>query len=266
MDQEAVLGSVLAWATGDPNVRLVVVTGSYARGEADELSDLDVELYVDEPSELLANRSWFERFGDVVVTEELENPGWHPTRLVYYIDGKIDFMIASASVVSSVTYDAPFRVVLDKDGVTPKLRTIDPAPPTEEEFDRCINWFYAAAIMCAKNLSRDDPWPAKTRDHDLKSELLRMIEWAHGSRHGWDAPVGNGGKRILHWTDDDISRDVASCWAGFSVDTSAEALVRSTRLFDRLAIEVARGLGVDATLVERASREVDRLLSSVARP
>ena len=53
---------VIAWATDDPNVRLVVVTGSFARGAHDELSDLDIELYVRDPSLLLEETAWYERF------------------------------------------------------------------------------------------------------------------------------------------------------------------------------------------------------------
>jgi predicted nucleotidyltransferase len=45
MDQKRVLDDVVAWATDDPNVRLLLVTGSFARGEHDDLSDLDIELY-----------------------------------------------------------------------------------------------------------------------------------------------------------------------------------------------------------------------------
>ena len=55
-------------------MRLVVVTGSFARGDHDELSDLDIELYVRETHPLLEETAWFERFGEVLVTEALENP------------------------------------------------------------------------------------------------------------------------------------------------------------------------------------------------
>jgi aminoglycoside 6-adenylyltransferase len=84
------------WTSGDENIRLAVLTGSLAPGAdaADELSDIDFELYVLNPRPLLDRRDWYKRFGQVLVVEELENPDWHPTRLIYYVDGKIDFMIA----------------------------------------------------------------------------------------------------------------------------------------------------------------------------
>ena len=108
------------------------VLGSLARGDdgADHLSDLDVELYVLDPAPLLDHREWYQRFGQVLVVEELEDPDWHPTRLIYYVDGKIDFMIADVKAARrSIGYTRPYRVLIDKDGLSEHLHTAsDPAP------------------------------------------------------------------------------------------------------------------------------------------
>jgi predicted nucleotidyltransferase len=134
VDQQRVLDDVVAWATNDPNVRLVLVTGSFARGDHDELSDLDIELYVRETHPLLEETAWYERFGEVLVTEALENPEWCPTRLVYYFDGKIDFMIAPVrSLSEGAEYDGPYLVPVDKDGRADRLEpTVGVTPP------RCV--------------------------------------------------------------------------------------------------------------------------------
>jgi aminoglycoside 6-adenylyltransferase len=163
VDQQRVFDDVLAWATDDPNVRLVVVTGSFPRGEHDALSDLDIELYVRAPSLLLEETAWYERFGDVLVTEALDNPEWHPTRLVYYVDGKIDFMIASMAVLSEgAVYDGPFLVALDKDGRAGRLEPkVGTSPPSAEEFRTCIEWFYAAAIQYTKAVPSRRPVAAQ---------------------------------------------------------------------------------------------------------
>ena len=122
MDQKRVLDDVVAWATEDPNIRLLVVTGSFARGDHDDLSDLDIELYVRETHSLLEESSWYERFGDVLVTEALENPEWHPTRLVYYVDGKFDFMIAPVlALAEGIAYDVSYLVMVDKDAREKRL-------------------------------------------------------------------------------------------------------------------------------------------------
>jgi aminoglycoside 6-adenylyltransferase len=269
VDQARVLDDVVAWATDDPNVRLVVVTGSFARGDHDELSDLDVELYVRETHPLLEETAWYERFGEVLVTEGLENPEWHPTRLVYYVDGKIDFTIAAVSVLSEgVVYDGRYLVPVDKDGREDRLEpTVGVPPPSADEFRRCIDWFYAAALQYAKAVVHDDPWPVKTRDADLKAQLLQMLEWEHGVRTGWASrPPHNGsgnGSGIAGWAAPDIAAAIAACWADFSIPASIEAVRHSVRLFDQVSERVAKSLVFDAPAGRRAAAEVDRIL---ARP
>src|SRR6266542_2154498 len=155
MDHDRTLERIVAWALADDNIRVVVLTGSAAVGPelVHALSDLDVELYVTRPAALLDDDTWYAQFGEVLVVEALPNPGWHPTRLVYYVDGKIDFMLAPSSALATTRYERPFQVLLDKDGIAAHLPAASrPAgsPPTENEFLECIHWFYAAAIMCAK--------------------------------------------------------------------------------------------------------------------
>jgi hypothetical protein len=136
---------------------------------------------VTEPGRLLADPALHRRFGEVLAVEELANPGWYPTRLAYYVDGKIDFIISPASDIGVDTYDEAFRVLVDKDQAAQHLPLVPTqgALPTGPEFSECVNWFYAAAIMVAGCVVRNEPWLAKARDWDTKQELLKMIEWDH---------------------------------------------------------------------------------------
>lgn len=251
MDHRVVLQQVTAWARSEDNIRVVVLTGSVARGEGafDELSDLDVELYVNNPSALLDHDSWYEQFGEVLIVEALDNPGWHPTRLVYYADGKIDFMVAPTHVLADgVSCDRPFQVLLDKDNVDGafRLRPLRRSPPTRNEFLRCVHWFYAAAIMWAQYLARDDPWPAKLRDWDSKKLLLQMVEWDHKARKGWDYDTRFLGTRLREWADPELVSSVDGCWSGFSREESAQALLKSLSLFEALSARTATALAIEA--------------------
>jgi aminoglycoside 6-adenylyltransferase len=262
MDQKRVLDDVVAWATDDPNVRLLLVTGSFARGEHDDLSDLDIELYVRETDPLLEESAWYERFGRVLVTEALENPDWHPTRLVYYVDGKIDFMVAPVvALAEGVSYDGPYLVLVDKDARANRLEpTVGVAPPSADDFRLCVNWFYAAALQYAKAVARDDPWPVKTRDADLKERLIHMIEWDHGVRTGWAERPPHNGARLAAWAESDVVDAVASCWADFSTERSAVALRNAMELFNRMANSVAASLGYPNAVAVEAAAEVNRIL------
>ena len=46
MNHERVVAQLAAWAHDDDNIRAAVLTGSLARGEGDDLSDVDIELFV----------------------------------------------------------------------------------------------------------------------------------------------------------------------------------------------------------------------------
>jgi aminoglycoside 6-adenylyltransferase len=257
MEHQRILDEIIAWAREEATIRAVILTGSAARGfqHLHRLSDLDVELYVDDPALLLEDESWYRQFGTVLVVEALSNPGWHPTRLVYYVDGKIDFMVGPTAALATTSYTRPFRVVLDKDGTTRNIPPVSPraaGKPDAETFSDSIHWFYAAALMCSKCIVRDDRWQAKWRDWDLKTQLLRMIEWDHKVRYGWDNDTWSRGKHLNAWLDADILAEVAACWAGFDRSDMVNALLASVELFDRLTARTARALrlpGFDSSMV-----------------
>ena len=270
MDHRAVLEHLVEWAQSDHNIRASVLTGSVARGPgaADAEADLDVELYVANPLLLLQDDTWYHQFGEVLVVEALENPGWHPTRLVYYADGKIDFMIAPAAVLSgSVRYDRPFRVLVDKDGAASAFQRTARAQgqrPTSAEFLQCVHWFYAAAIMWAKYLARDDPWAAKQRDWDSKTLLLTMLEWDHKARKGWDYDTWYLGTHLREWVDADLLGRIDACWSGFSRQDSLRALRASLSLFEVLSTQTATALGIASFDAMRVRRRIDQLIHDIS--
>ena len=244
MDQQTVLQQVVSWARVDENIRAVVLTGSVARGTFDDLSDLDIELYVTNPQVLLETPTWYEQFGTVLVVEALENPGWHPTRLVYYADGKIDFMIAPATVLPRRAPRVhPFQVLLDKDRAAAALPQSPPevGRPTTREFHECVHWFYAAAIMWAVHLARNAPWPGKVRDWDSKQQLRRMLEW--------DRQVA-------------LLDHNAACWSGLSRDDSIRALRESLGVFEAASARTAAALGIEPFDATRVRERIESLLAS----
>ncbi len=265
MDHERVLARIIAWANADDNIEVVVLTGSAAIGfeYVHALSDLDVELYASQPATLLDNDAWYTQFGEVLVVEALSNPGWHPTRPVYYIDGKIDFMVGPVGALATTRYMRAFRVLLDKDRATDSLPAVLPlatAPPDAASFRECIHWFYAATLMCAKCVVRDEPWQAKFRDWDLKRELMRMIEWDHKARYGWSYDTWTRGKRLKEWVDADVLGALGACWAGFGGPDTARALLASVELFERLSARTAHLLGMAVFDARRVQAEVMAIL------
>jgi aminoglycoside 6-adenylyltransferase len=171
VDYDNAIRSLTAWAHSSGNVRAMVMTGSGAAGEPHPLSDRDIEIYARDPAPLLADDSWWDRLGDVLVVERLADPNWHPSRLVYYVGGKLDLTVIRADVLPTMSHERPITVLVDKDGLTDSLnmKVAGPSLPDEAAFQEQLNWGYAAALMCAKAIVRDEPWSSKIRDKGPES-------------------------------------------------------------------------------------------------
>ncbi len=267
MNHERVLGDLERWIRGDENIRAAVLTGSLARGEGDALSDIDLELIVQDPAPLLATDDWYHCFGEVLAVEALANAGWNPTRLVYYVDGKIDFTILSCRDARRTdAAQRAARVLVDKDALVGDLASevVAPSrPPTQAEFDTCVNWFSAAAIMAAKCIARGELWSAKVRDIDAKAQLLRIIEWDHKSRYGWSYDTWHNAAHMYDWMDADITAELEQCWSALAADASATALLATVALFNRLATRAATTLALTPFPVASVAAEVRRILNAV---
>ncbi len=267
MNQIEVLQRVVRWAENESNVRAVVLEGSVARGDAsvDEWSDLDVRLYVSEPEPLLRSDDWFAQFGEVLVVEALVNPGWHPTRLVYYVDGKIDFLIAPVSVLHGKRrFGRRVRVVVDKDNLTTTVAQGDAAPvrlPDDDAYARCVNEFYAAALMYARMVVRDEPIKAKYRDWDMKTRLLDTIAWDHLARHGEERGVRPLGAHFREWADPDIVRELDGCWSG-GLAPSPETLTNTVSLFKTTSERVSAAIGLVRFNAAPVLDEIRRILAT----
>ncbi|TFD22747.1 aminoglycoside 6-adenylyltransferase [Cryobacterium lyxosi] len=264
MEYDNAIDTLIAWAQNSENVRAMVMTGSAAAHETHPLSDRDIEIYATDPTPLLADDSWWDQLGEVLVVERLATPGWHPARLVYYIGGKLDLTVIRADALPMTRHERPFTFLVDKDSLSGSLHVaaVRSSLPDEAAFQERLNWGYAAALMCAKAIVRDEPWSNKIRDRDLKASLLTLIEWDHCVRHGLDYDVRFLGSRMRQWMDADVQQALEQCWAHFDVVDSARALRASIALFARLGRRLADGLGFRSFNHDRVHREVEVILAT----
>ncbi len=263
VDYDKSIETLTAWAQNCENVRAMVMTGSAAAHETHSLSDRDIEIYATDPAPLLADDSWWNQLGTVLVVERLAIPGWHPARLVYYVGGKLDLTVVRADVLPTIRYERPFTVLVDKDGHSRSLRlaAAGTSLPDEAAFQEQLNWGYAAALMCAKSIVRDEPWSSKIRDTDLKASLLSLIEWDHHVRYGLGHDVRFLGSRMRQWMDADIQQSLEQCWGRFDGADSARALRTSIALFARLGRRIADGLGFRPFSHDSVHDEVEAILA-----
>jgi aminoglycoside 6-adenylyltransferase len=259
-DYQRTLDEIVTWAAQESNVRAVVLTGSAAAQSQHPLSDRDIELHVQDTSPLEESDDWWSHLGDVLAVERLENGDDQPTRLIYYVGGKLDFTLVNVDEDGG-EYDRPFSVLLDKDGAAERFQLVERTLelPDQELFDECTNWAAAAALMTAKAIVRDEPWSVATRDADFQAELLRMIEWDHNLRYGPDRDVRYLGTRMRQWMDADIQGRLSRCWTTFGGDNRA-ALRSSLNLFEELAGRVASHAALSDFHHRAVRSEVERIL------
>lgn len=240
MNYDCALREITRWAESDENVRCVVLTGSAAAASDHPLSDRDIELHLRDVNALKQDDSWWNALGKVIAVEKLEDAHSQPTRLIYYTGGKLDFTLINVAAASGV-YERPFRILLDKDSAAQRFRRFKPIapPPDQESYDDCVNWASAAALMAAKAIARNEPWSVKIRDSDLKSELLRMIEWDHLLRYAGSRDVRFLGTAMRQWMDAETQDRLEECWATFGLADSKRALIASHQLFREVAAKVA---------------------------
>lgn len=216
------------------------------------------------PEGLLADESWWAELGEVLVVERLEDADGNPTRLIYYVGGKIDFTVLPVTALTGRSYERPFEVLFDMSGEAAELIQAPTSwsPPSAEDFNESLNWAYAAALMCAKAIVRDEPWSAKLRDNDFKDQLLEMIEWDHRSRYGSDFDTRYLGTRMNRWMDSDVRDALATCWGRFDPRDSADALRRTSDLYGALAVRTAAALELPSCVDhQRVREEIETILA-----
>jgi aminoglycoside 6-adenylyltransferase len=209
--ESALLDRIVRWAESEDRVRAALLTGSRANGAArvDALSDYDVALLVEDPDALRCDLGWLEDIGTVVVRQVPEPPPWADamqTVLVFFAGGlagatKVDFALMPISEIERHVragtlpdnLDVGWQLLLDKDGVAEGLA----APthfahrvrkPSAAAFAWLAESFFFEATYVAKNLWRDEVWPAKhSLETVMKQEMLRrMLEWLVASGREWD--------------------------------------------------------------------------------
>jgi aminoglycoside 6-adenylyltransferase len=256
------LNTIIQWAAQRDAIRLVLVTSTRAVPEAhvDALSDYDIILVVQELEPFVADRSWLQDFGEVLVAY------WDPVypdpdygvdvigNVTQYTDGlKIDFSVWPVALFRKILaapaltaeLDAGYQVLVDKDHLAagllpPTGRAYVPVKPSAQEYQTWVNDFLSDPPYVAKCLWRDELFPAKwCLDCDMIHKYLRqMLEWRVETDHGWDLPVGALGKGLKKRLPVEIWKQVGVSFAGASAAENWEALANVMALFRQVALEV----------------------------
>lgn len=254
-----------AWARAQDLVRALLITSTHAVPNArlDVLSDYDLVLVLADIRPFWERRDWLEAFGTVLALYRdpiHQDEGFERSGNIVQFEGglKIDFTLLPVGLFARMAaapslpdeYDAGYRVLLDKDGLTatlqpPRYRAYIPTPPTESEYLEHIEVSFIDAAYVAKYLWRDDVIAAKeVFDHYYKQEhLLPMLVWRAEMEHGWAVKPGPLGRGLKRWLAPDLWAELASTYADADVAANWDALFRAVALMRRAARDVGAQFG-----------------------
>ncbi len=258
-NENAVLKEILNWANSKMNIRAVVMTSSRANPHAaiDIFSDYDIEVIVTRLSDFIKNEKWIFHFGDVLANIKERNSK-SLTQLVLYNDGvRIDFQLYRVSEFnvgakgSSIPkhWDLGYKILIDKDGITqalpqPTYSKHNISQPAQKEFAILVNDFWWDTTYVAKSLWRDEIFYAKyVLESLLRNNYLKeMLEWYIGSKHNWQVNTNKNGRWFKRYIDKEMWSEVKKTFADSDIEKNWESLFATTRLFNRVATEVATQL------------------------
>jgi aminoglycoside 6-adenylyltransferase len=244
---------IRTWAVREQGVRALVVIGSRARSvrPADDLSDLDLILFVENQADFAHQSSWLDNFGQIWLKalQEAGDPEW----FVLFDGGlKVDFLIAAAGDFLAEALRSPrfadvsrrgLRILVDKQeaGADNAL-----APPVEQgapgaaEFEAAVHWFWICAHRAAVLVARGELWRARqVMDGDMRRQLQTMLAWHARAKSSAELDTWYDGRYLEEWVDPRALAELPEIFAAFDAASTARALGALLDLFAWTAWETA---------------------------
>jgi aminoglycoside 6-adenylyltransferase len=262
------LEEVAAWADAQAEVHAVLLVGSQARIDtpADDFSDVDLALFVDDPDRYLREADWVRSFGEPLLTflEPTAVAGFEERRVLFHDGLEVDFSILPAVAAKAPPAEAQavlgrgFSVVYDDIGLTlPEPAGSPPtSPPDQAAFEQLSNDFWYHVLWGAKKLRRGELLVAKqVCDGYLTQRLVELVRWRAQDEETW-----HGYRFFERWAGEETLQALRPTFAGYDAPDIARALRAKAMLFGELEQDVAKQFD----LVEPVDRsEIIRRLDAV---
>jgi aminoglycoside 6-adenylyltransferase len=262
-DSEAFLDQIPGWAGTRADVHAVVLVGSHARIEApaDEFSDLDVVLFVDDPAPYIESAEWVEAFGRPLLTflEPTATGGQLERRVLYDSGQDVDFALVPVAVVSGLLDDAAttsvivrgYRVLYDELGLETRLADAVHRT-TEPDLAQLTHDFWYHVLWAAKKLRRGETYVAKQAcDCYLKALVVELLKVGADRQRVW-----HDGRFLERWAPPDALAELRETYATYDAPSVAHALRATADMFARLE----RELGITYVDHDELTRRLDALL------
>lgn len=251
---DAIINNFVQWGNGTDKLYVALMFGSQSRKDhpADNFSDLDIIMVVDDPDDYL-NSNWTEQIGKSHISFVESTIGGGKERRILFDDAlDVDFLILSRNnfeiAIGNGEIDIlkrGYRILIDKIGIEHLLPSISDEKPsyislTEYKFSNIINDFWYHAVWTAKKIIRGELWTAKSCvDNYMKGMLLTFIECHAHVLNGMDYDTWHSGRFLDEWAEDWIIQKLTNCYAHYERNDIKNALLLTMDLFRLIAVEIA---------------------------
>jgi len=255
---QVIVDNFVRWGEACNNLCAALIIGSQARTDhqADEYSDLDIIMIVDNPIYFLSSDQWLRNIGDYHISF-VENTidGGKERRVLFDNALDVDFVMIPTSNINALNdgdaakiLEHGYHILIDKIGLQAKITSLDFVKPTlslltEKEFVNIVNDFWYHSVWTTKKLKRGELWTAKfCMDSFMKWKLLSIIEYYAQAVHGADYNTWHSGRFIEEWAEKWIIEKLSLCFSHYNKENIMSALLSTMDLFRAIAIKVAEKL------------------------
>ena len=241
------------WGEACDSLYCAVIVGSQARSDhkADEFSDLDLILIVEDPGVYISTSQWLGDIGSYHISFTEKSIGEGMQRRVLFDNAlDVDFMIFPKSRMETLfsgeiatMLERGYYILIDKIGMKDSIVLPDRAShcfPEEGDFINIVHDFWYHSVWTVKKLKRGEIWAAKScLDSYMKQLLLSMIEVHARSTRGLSFPPWHDGRFVDEWAEEWIVEKLGSCFSLYNEQSIENALLSTMDLYRAIALEVA---------------------------
>lgn len=255
--EEEILALIIRTAKEDERIRAAIMTGSRANPIApkDDYQDYDISYHVIDITPFANNMKWIEdHFGKPAIMQMPEDMSLLPheghgifSYLMMFEDGnRIDLSILPGAYKDE---GEPAVVLLDKDGLTPRLSSSSDEhwhvrPPTEKHFAECCNEFWWCMGNVGKGIARDEvPYAMKMLNVYVRDMMHRMLEWHVGVETAFSVSTGKFGKYLGTYLPGSLYEKYLSTYPIAEAESMWGSVLALCDLFREAALHVARKRG-----------------------
>lgn len=252
-----VITKILSFAGSEERVRAVMMNGSRVNPNApvDILQDYDIVFFVNhiENRSYLTDRSWIEKFGEIVIIQQNDFEDGSYIIMMQFKDGvRIDLSFCDIKNVNTkIKEDSLSKILLDKDNLADTIESPNESvyyvnKPTEKEWVDLLNELWWIQTYVAKGLWRDElPYAKYMYDVIFIEAVKKLLTWKIGFEHNWKINVGYCGKWLKRTADEETYNRFISLYSSSNYEDIWEKLFSAGEFIRTIGKSLSKNLGYD---------------------